>query len=246
MFQDVNEVDLPMSSASDVTSLNEQTKPTEIHITTEPLSPEKCAQDPHSSIMTPNTRKRKSRLAQQITDDLRDLQLTPTEQVQVLTLSLKQLGIYDLFQFTRKHTKAERKLTPIETYKAVWNFWQESTLTSRPAKLRLTKRPNIQKGLEFGVPVSIIIQRSQKFYEAQWCIFQNTLKELYCFYLQRYPDHYVSWGTFNALKPFYSRTATNKDVEMCCCKTHLHARWSIKALVKCCENNEINHGDINS
>ena len=65
-------------------------------------------------------------------------------------------------------------------------------------------------------------------------------------YIQQNPDHYVSWGTFNTLKPFYVRTATSKDVEMCCCKLHLHARWSVKALVSCCMNNNIDIGNINN
>ena len=43
----------------------------------------------------------------------------------------------------------------------------------------------------------------------------------------------VSKGTFSALRPFYVRTETEKDIEMCCCKTHLHARWAVEALVEC-------------
>lgn len=49
----------------------------------------------------------------------------------------------------------------------------------------------------------------------------------------------VSWGTFIALKPFYIRHTTIKDMEMCCCKLHLHSRWSINALVECANKNHL-------
>ena len=49
--------------------------------------------------MTRNTRK-KIRTAQDITDFIRQLELTTTEEkVEILTLSMKQLELYDLFQF---------------------------------------------------------------------------------------------------------------------------------------------------
>ena len=155
----------------------------------------------------------------------------------------KKLGLYDLFQFQRKPTKTGRKVTSHATRQAVWDFWHckqfiiESTLTSRPAKLKITNKPKIQNGLEYKVPVSTIVQRSCEFFEAPWCIFQNTLKELHR-NLDRNPNHSVSWGTFLALKPFYVRTATSKDVEMCVCKLHLHARWAVKALVNLRNEND--------
>ena len=31
---------------------------------------------------------------------------------------------------------------------------------------------------------------------------------------------------------------------MCCCKMHLHARWSITAFIKCCEKEGIDIGSI--
>ena len=111
-------------------------------------------------------------------------------------------------------------------------------MTSRPAKLKITNKPKIQNGLEYKVLVSTIVQRSCEFFEAPWCIFQNTLKELYWAYLDRNPNHSVSWGTFLALKPFYVRTATSKDVEMCVCKLHFNARWAVKSLVNLCNEND--------
>ena len=182
---------------------------------TPPYTPEKATYA-SSTPMTPNTRKRKSRLAEDISDLICDL--TTEEQMDVLTLATKQLGIYESYKFQRKPTKAGRKQLPIETRKTVWDFWHcnefiiESTLTSRQAKLRVSNRSKIQDGLNFYSPASTIIQQSREFYEAPWSIFQNTLKELYCIYVTRNPDQHVSWGTFNAIKPFYVCTATSKDI----------------------------------
>ena len=72
----------------------------------------------------------------------------------------------------------------------------------------------------------------------------KALLELYCKYVKSNPNHIVSMGTFLALKPFYVYTATAKDIEMCVCKVHLHGRWSVKSLVTCCKENEIDIGNI--
>ena len=63
-------------------------------------------------------------------------------------------------------------------------------------------------------------------------------------YITSQPESVVSWGTFLALRPFYVRPATAKDVEVCCSKVHLHARWLVNALIKSCKN-QILHGRIN-
>ena len=39
--------------------------------------------------------------------------------------------------------------------------------------------------------------------------------------------HYVSLRSFLVLKLCYNCSATTKNVELCCCKTHVH--WSIQA-----------------
>ena len=39
-------------------------------------------------------------------------------------------------------------------------------------------------------------------------------------------------GLFLNLRPFYVRSVSSKDIEMCCCKLHLHARWVVSALMK--------------
>ena len=85
------------------------------------------------------------------------------DQLKVVELSLKQLGLLDQIRFSRKPAKSGRKLTPMETIKAVWKFRQsaentsESTLTSKPARTRVENKHQTQVGLEFSDAVKIII-----------------------------------------------------------------------------------------
>ena len=66
-----------------------------------------------------------------------------------------------------------------------------------------------------------------------WRISHKTITELYQKYIKTYPVYAVSMGTFFSLRPFYVRGVTTRDVEVCCCKLHLHARWTINALLAC-------------
>jgi len=197
--------------------------------------------------MTPNTRKRKSRLAEDIVEFIESLDLNSEDQLDVLTLSLQKLNILDVIKFTQKPSRKGRKLTTSETRKTVWDFWHsnstQSTNLSRPAKLKVTDKPKIQFELDFVGTVTIIKQRQREFYQNR-CILILTIKELYLKYLQSLPDNAVSLGTFLALKPFYIRAASTKDIKMCVCKKHLHARWSIQALVNLAEKQQIDIGTI--
>ena len=201
--------------------------------------------------MTPNTRKRKSRLSRQVTEYIRDLGLPREDEVDVLKLSLKQLGVYKMLQSERKPTKLGRAMTSLETRAKVWDFWHDSqivsasTLTSRPAKMKVGDRPKIQSGLPFDkVPITIVQVRKRPYYEAPWLTLECPLKELYANYIKENPNHYVSYGTWFALRPFYIRQVTTKDIEMCCCKLHLHARYSVSSLIACCKKQEISLNDI--
>ena len=194
--------------------------------------------------MTPNTRQRKSRAAQELSDHLIGMDLTPEEEVELLRLTVTQRGLEDMFrsEFVRKPTKAGRKLTSFETRSKVLDFWHnkeyitESTITTRLARMRITERPKIQSGLPLNkVPVDVRSIRNVPYYEAQRLIFDRPLKELYLCYLKKHPDNYVSYGTWFALRPFYVRVVTTKDVEMCVCKTHLHARRAVNSLVALCK-----------
>ena len=134
-------------------------------------------------------------------------------------------------------------MTDLLTRKNVWDFWHktstQSTLTSRPAKLKLSDKPKIQTHLQF-CDAAIITnnRRGTKFYESPWMILEKPIREIYCQYIADAGSK-ISYGTFIALKPFYVRGATHNDIEMCCCKTHLHARWSVSALVHCAKEQNI-------
>ena len=78
--------------------------------------------------------------------------------------------------------------------------------------------------------ISSTNKRNIEFWESPWQTTQKSYKSLYVKYCKENTEHQVSYGSFLALKPFYVRGVKTNDIEMCCCKTHLHARWSIKAL----------------
>ena len=167
-----------------------------------------------------------------------------------MTLALKQLGLYDQVRFLHKPSKAGRKLTDLITRQAIWKFWHdnsiESTNTKQIAKLRVTEKPHIQTNLEFVSTVTTVRQRNRLFYQSIHKIVEVPFKELFVKYIKENSESdHVSWGTFIALKPFYVRHTSSKDMEMCCCKLHLHARWSINALLDCCKLQSIDLGQIN-
>ena len=121
---------------------------------------------------------------------------------------------------------------------AVWKYWRSvgtaSTLTSRPAKQRMSLKPKSQTELEYDVAVPVI-QHNHMFMESNWFIVNETFNCLYTKYLFENPDSPVSYGTYLKLKPFYVRKVTTKDVEMCCCKKHFHARWVVSTLLQLCK-----------
>ena len=119
--------------------------------------------------MTPNTRQRKLKFAKKIRETVKSFNLSVDDQVDVLTLTLKQLSILDRFKFLRKPTRKGRSLLPRATRVAVWEFWHEhcfeTTNTTQLAKLRVTNRNKIQTNLEFSPSVKIVTQRNKQFYQ---------------------------------------------------------------------------------
>lgn len=73
--------------------------------------------------------------------------LNQSDETDVISLSLKQLNLYDALKFQRKPSKAGRKLTLVTTRTAVWDFWHSnsiySTLTVRSVKLKVTEKSYI-------------------------------------------------------------------------------------------------------
>ena len=205
-----------------------------------PVSAQSCQSMSTPALMPPNSRKRKSRIANEICDFINLYQLMDDDNVEILSLALKKLNLLDRLTFIKKPSKAGRKMIPHQIRRKIWHFWHTNsmafTLTSKPAKLRVSNRNKIQNRLEFVDSVSIVQQRNRKFFLSQLFIINITIKELLLKYIKSNPEVPVSLGTFLALKPFYVCSATTKDIEMCCCKKHLHAHWSIQALIQCATN----------
>ena len=189
--------------------------------------------------MTPNTRQRKTRLSLAIFDTMEEKGITAMstqDQVEILELLMKKMGPQNEFLRPTQPTKAGRKLTGFETRLKVWEYWHAmsdiSTNTSRPAKLKVSEKPKIQADLSF---ISTVTQMENRcginFFQSTWQTLSKTYKELYVDYVQSNPDNNVGYGTFLSLRPFYIRPAKKCDIEMCCCKKHLHARWSVKSLL---------------
>ena len=87
--------------------------------------------------------------------------------------------------------------------------------------------------------VKVMKQRNRNFYIGNWSIIELTYKTLYKNYLLENPDKVVSYGSFFSLKPFYIRGTTTKDIEMCCCKKHVHARNAVNGLIELCKKEKI-------
>lgn len=195
--------------------------------------------------MTPNTQKRKSRLAEELSNLVLGWNMSSNaDVVEVLLCSLKKLDIIDDVKSSLNvESSAGRKMTSFETRKLVWDFLHNnetpSTITSRSAKLKVAERANIQLGLDFCDTTHIVLKRKKQFYENNWFMLHITYQELYQKYIENHPENRVSRGTFHVLKPFYIRTETEKDIEMCCCKLHLHARWTIETILESAKRQEI-------
>ena len=196
-----------------------------------------------SKPMTPNTKKRKSRLAEDLTHFIENWQIRKKRDIlDVVLLSLKKLELSEKLEkkFQKNTYVTGRKMTSFATRKIIWDFYHDQatplTKTSRPAKQKGSERNNIQSGLDFVDTTTVILQRGKQFYENNWMMFHETYQELYKKYIEKCCNKKVSDGTFCDLKQFYIRTEIEKDVEMCFCKLHLHARWVIEAIIKCTES----------
>ena len=124
--------------------------------------------------MTPKTRQRKSRLSTEHTQFAEQLNLLDKKDVvDVVILSLKNMGLYDDLKLTMRISEnmetRGRKITPYPTRKLIWVFYHEnatpSTNTSRPAKLKVSERNKIQIGLDYVDTTTVIIQRKKQFYQ---------------------------------------------------------------------------------
>ena len=134
-------------------------------------------------------------------------------------------------------------MTNYTTRKTVWNFWHdhstESSDSTRPAKLRQSCRNKIQSGLQLSPSVKTVLQRGKLFYESMWRITHHSFRVLYEKCCALHPDHIVSSGPSWDLKPFYVHGASARDIDICCCKIHLHAKKMVQALLSCLKKHDI-------
>ena len=150
---------------------------------------------------------------------------------------MKRLNILEHFETAEEKPNIKgRPMAALHIRQIVWDFWHsnsfQSTLTSRPAKLKIGKKPKIQASLDYLDSVRLVTnKRKIAFFESLWLICEKTYCGLFHEFLLENDGLQVGLTTFLALRPFYVRSATPRDIEMCCCKDHLIARWSIRALV---------------
>ena len=184
------------------------------------------------------TRMQKSRysrkLASIIANEFEKWNFDVEDENLLLVSAMERLGISTSSNPQQRKAKMGRPCIPLDVRQAVVQFWiknsSTSTNTTRPAKLRADRRT--YDDLDFPPSVKIVTnKRGIKFYESTWMIVEKTTIELLK-ELHNEAGIVISKGKFLSLKPFYVRAPTSKDIEMCVCKEHLHARWAIKCLVE--------------
>ena len=192
------------------------------------------------------TRMQKSRysrkLASIIANEFEKWNFDVEDENLLLVSAMERLGISTSSNPQQRKAKMGQPCIPLDVREAVVQFWiknsSTSTNTTRPAKLRADRRT--YDDLDFPASVKIVTnKRGIKFYESTWMIVEKTTIELLK-ELHNEAGIVISKGKFLSLKPFYVRAPTSKDIEMCVCKEHLHARWAIKCLVELCEKQNLN------
>ena len=169
------------------------------------------------------------RIATLVTDECEKKDLQP---MKVMKLALKYLGLSESFVASTLYVPK----TQFETRNCVWQFWhtisEESTITTALARLRVSERHGCQQDLEHIPTVRIVKKRNRDFYISIWKTYSVPAVVLYKKYCLENPISIVSYGMFLQLRPFYVRNVSLKDMEMCVCKIHLHARWCISSMLK--------------
>ena len=184
------------------------------------------------------------KVAQSVKQHLDELNLDDDEMIEVMFATLKRMGFKNSqLKSLRKEETRGRKITSLEERTKAWDFWHAnsdaSTLTSRPAKIRVDRVPKLQQGLKIHItPKEVTNKRGVELYESPWLLTNNTVRVLFRKF-KREHNSSMSLGTFLALRPFYVRAPTGKDIEMCVCKDHLHARWAVNAIVKLAKKQSI-------
>ena len=178
------------------------------------------------------------KMAQKLQKEIEKEELDKDDELEVLVDVMRRFGLKSsaLRKLISKKETRGRKRTPLEEREKIWKFWHEnteaSTNTSRPAKLRASMIPPLQTDLQYHDGVKKVKnKRNIEMLESPWLLTNDSLHKLY----KKYKDESgsdISLGTFRSIRPFYIRSPNSKDIEMCCCKNHLHARWAVRALLK--------------
>ena len=133
--------------------------------------------------MSPGSRKWKSGIANVITANIKEYHLTQEDEVEVLSLAMKNLGILDKSIFLRKPTKSGCKLTDLMTWQEVWKFWHDQSIpsanTQQIVKLRVIEKPGILSNLEYVSTVWTVQQMNRAFYQSIHQIVEKPFRELY-------------------------------------------------------------------
>ena len=153
-------------------------------------------------------RKRRSRAVKDVVMLLNSKKLNQADIKVVLKNVEEKLGVKNNQEKVVKERRG-RKMTPLVTREKVWSFWHNkctpSTLTTRPAKLKVGKIPKVQKDLKFQETVTVFTnKRNQEYFQNLWSILDVTFKELYYKYVNEYPGFEISYGIFFRLNHFMS------------------------------------------
>ena len=119
----------------------------------------------------------------------------------VMKLTLKYLELDKIFVMVKTYTGKTH-----ETRLCVWEFWheisEESTITTRLARLRDIERHGCQRDLDFKSTVTTVPKRRWKFYQSIWMTYAIPVIQLHKKYCNENSSHIVSIGMFLNLCPF--------------------------------------------
>ena len=73
-------------------------------------------------MLSPNTRKRKSRMVDETVAMIKDFEISKNDEMDVVTLAIKNLGLYDQTKLTSKPSRAGEKLASLFIRQAVRKF----------------------------------------------------------------------------------------------------------------------------
>ena len=89
-------------------------------------------------------------------------------------------------------------------------------------------------------------RRKIDFYEHPYHVQNDTHKNLYNIFKTSNPTIKIGLTTFTKLKPFFIRRCEPRDIETCCCRTHVNFSGAMESLINLCHKNNITFYQNNS